>query len=87
MQQVTSPAQVRHLIGRAIRIAVGDRRVTAIVPPSDLQEETYRDPPRKHGTLRSGVWTPFSRMLARGIGGPGLSRATINLLLRLVGPL
>jgi pyruvate dehydrogenase (quinone) len=44
VQQASSPAQVRHLIDRAIRIAVGDRRVTAIVLPNDLQEEAYHDP-------------------------------------------
>jgi pyruvate dehydrogenase (quinone) len=36
VQQASSPAQVRHLIDRAIRIAIGDRRVTAIVLPNDL---------------------------------------------------
>jgi pyruvate dehydrogenase (quinone) len=55
VQQATSAAQVRHLVDRAIRIALGDRRVTVIVLPNDLQEAPYRDPPRKHGTLRSGV--------------------------------
>ena len=44
VQQASSPAQVRHLIDRAIRIAVGDRRVTAIVLPNDLQEEAYHEP-------------------------------------------
>ena len=43
-QQASSPAQVRHLIDRAVRIAIGDRRVTAIVLPNDLQEESYIDP-------------------------------------------
>jgi pyruvate dehydrogenase (quinone) len=55
VQQAASPAQVRHLVDRAIRIALGDRRVTVIVLPNDLQEEAYSDPPRKHGALRSGV--------------------------------
>ena len=55
VQQASSSAQVRHLIDRAIRIALGDRRVTVIVLPNDLQEEPYREPARKHGTLHSGV--------------------------------
>ena len=42
MQQAPSPAQVRHLIDRAIRIALGDWRVTVIVLPNDLQEAPYR---------------------------------------------
>jgi pyruvate dehydrogenase (quinone) len=55
VQQASSPAQVRHLIDRAIRIALGERRVTAIVLPNDLQELPYEAPPRKHGTVHSGV--------------------------------
>jgi pyruvate dehydrogenase (quinone) len=59
------------MIDRAVRIAVGDRRVTAIVLPNDLQEQAYCEPPRKHGTLRSGVGfakprvTPFDADLSR----------------------
>ncbi len=55
VQQATSPAQVRHLVDRAVRIALAERRPTAIVLPNDLQDEAYVDPPRAHGTLRSGV--------------------------------
>jgi pyruvate dehydrogenase (quinone) len=55
VQQASSPAQVRHLIDRAARLALSRRTVTAIVLPNDLQDETYEDPPRAHGTLRSGV--------------------------------
>ncbi len=54
-QQASVPPQVRHLIDRAVRIAVGERRVTAIIFPNDLQELPYEEPPRKHGTLHSGV--------------------------------
>src|SRR3954453_11110896 len=53
--QASSPAQVRHLVDRAARIALSKRTVTAIVLPNDLQDEPYEDPPRAHGTLRSGV--------------------------------
>src|ERR1700733_4338972 len=55
VQQASTPAQVRHLVDRAIRTAIGERRVTAIILPNDLQEMPYEDPPRAHGTLRSGV--------------------------------
>jgi len=55
VQQASAPAQVRHLIDRAVRIAVGERRVTAVVLPNDLQEMPYEEPPRAHGTLHSGV--------------------------------
>jgi pyruvate dehydrogenase (quinone) len=55
VEQASTPPQVRHLVDRAIRIALGERRVTAIVLPNDLQEEPYSDPPRLHGTIHSGV--------------------------------
>jgi pyruvate dehydrogenase (quinone) len=55
VQQASAPAQVRHLVDRAIRIALGERRVTAIILPNDLQDMPYEDPPRKHGTIHSGI--------------------------------
>jgi pyruvate dehydrogenase (quinone) len=55
VEQASAPAQVRHLIDRAIRIAIGERMVTALIFPKDLQELPYHEPPRKHGTLHSGV--------------------------------
>jgi len=55
VEQASTPAQVRHLVDRAIRIAIGERRVTAIILPNDLQDEKYEDPPRKHGTIHSGI--------------------------------
>lgn len=52
------PAQVRHLIDRAVRIAQGHRRVTALILPADLQDEPMAQPPRAHGAVLSGVgWT------------------------------
>ncbi len=55
VQQAAVPAQVRHLVDRAVRTALGERRVAALVFPNDLQELAYEAPPRKHGTLHSGV--------------------------------
>ncbi len=55
VQTASVPAQVRHLIDRAVRIAVGERRVTALVIPNDLQDEAMEEPPRKHGAVFSGV--------------------------------
>ena len=55
VQQASMPAQVRHLVDRAVRIAKGERRVTALIIPNDLQEEPYEEPPRKHGATHSGV--------------------------------
>ncbi|MDN5863794.1 MAG: thiamine pyrophosphate-requiring protein [Gammaproteobacteria bacterium] len=60
VHMATSPAQVRHLIDRALRIAKDQRTVTALVFPSNLQEmPAVEAPPRAHGTVHSGVgYTP-----------------------------
>ncbi len=55
VQQAMVPGQVRHLIDRAMRIARAERKVTALIFPNDLQEVAYEDPPRKHGTINSGI--------------------------------
>ena len=55
VQQAAAPAQVRHMIDRAIRTAVSERKVTALIFPNDVQELPYEDPPRKHGAVFSGV--------------------------------
>ena len=55
VQQASAPSQVRHLVDRAVRTAIGERRVTALILPNDLQEMPYSDPPRAHGTLHSGI--------------------------------
>lgn len=55
VQQASVPAQVRHVVDRAVRIALARRTVTAIVLPNDLQELEYEAPARKHGTAHSGV--------------------------------
>ncbi|MDQ7977586.1 thiamine pyrophosphate-requiring protein [Paraburkholderia sp. SARCC-3016] len=55
VQQASVPAQVRHMVDRAIRIALAERRVTALILPNDLQDLEYEGPARKHGTAHSGV--------------------------------
>ncbi len=71
VQQAATAPQVRHLIDRAVRIALGERRVTALVFPNDLQDMPYENPPRKHGTVHSGVGfakprtTPYDADLRR----------------------
>src|ERR1700761_531311 len=76
VQQASSPAQVRHLVDRAIRIAIGERRVTAIILPNDLQEMEYETPPRAHGTLHSGVGFSIPRTVPHE---PDLHRAAAVL--------
>jgi pyruvate dehydrogenase (quinone) len=49
------PAQIRHLVDRACRIALAERTVTALIIPNDLQEaDAVAQPPHKHGTVHSG---------------------------------
>jgi pyruvate dehydrogenase (quinone) len=56
VQMASSPAQVRHLVDRAVRIAKAERTVTCVILPNDIQEmEAVENPPQKHGTIHSGV--------------------------------
>jgi pyruvate dehydrogenase (quinone) len=56
VELLTVPAQVRHVIDRAVRIAMAQRTVTAIIVPNDLQvEDAVEEPPRIHGAVPSGV--------------------------------
>src|SRR5438477_423620 len=56
VHMATDPAQVRHLVDRAVRIALDQRTVTCIVVPNDLASEKAVDtPPHKHGTVHSGI--------------------------------
>ncbi|MGV7207685.1 thiamine pyrophosphate-requiring protein [Oxalobacteraceae bacterium A2-2] len=59
VQMATTPEQVRHLIDRAMRIAIERRTVTCVILPNDLQElKAVETPPREHGTIHSGIgWT------------------------------
>ena len=52
---VTNPAQLRHAVDRAMRIARAERTVTAIIIPNDVQgADAVETPPRAHGTVHSG---------------------------------
>jgi len=64
VQMLTHPAQVRQVVDRAIRIAVAKRTVTAVIIPSDLQEESaIQEPPREHGYMVTGTGFPHSRLI------------------------
>ncbi len=55
VQMAMEPAQIRHLVDRAFRIALDERTVTAIIIPNDVQEaDAVTQPPHKHGTVHSG---------------------------------
>ncbi|MCB1948464.1 MAG: thiamine pyrophosphate-requiring protein [Burkholderiales bacterium] len=49
------PAQTRHIVDRALRIAQSERTVTCVIIPNDVQElDAVETPPRVHGTVHSG---------------------------------
>jgi pyruvate dehydrogenase (quinone) len=55
VEQASVPSQIRHLVDRAIRTALSEHKVTALILPNDLQDLPYEAPGRKHGTVHSGV--------------------------------
>ena len=56
VHMATDPAQVRHLVDRAVRIALDQRTVTCLVVPNDLASEpAVETPPHEHGTVHSGI--------------------------------
>jgi pyruvate dehydrogenase (quinone) len=58
------PAQIRQLVDRAFRIARDQRTVTCIILPKDLQEEkAVEKPPRKHGTVHTGIGVTYKRVV------------------------
>jgi pyruvate dehydrogenase (quinone) len=52
---VSTPAQMRHIVDRAMRIAQVERSVCCIIIPNDVQEMEAEKPPREHGSVFSGI--------------------------------
>lgn len=53
---VTSPLQARHMVDRAMRIALERRSVVCLIFPNDVQDlEAVPVPPREHGTVHTGI--------------------------------
>src|SRR5579862_1413696 len=66
VQMATTPEQVRHLIDRAIRIAMIERTVTCVILPNDIQEaKAVPEPPHRHGTVHSGVGASAPHVVPR----------------------
>src|SRR5688500_8060015 len=56
---VTTPAQMRHVLDRAMRIAQVERTVCCVIIPNDIQDMEFEKPPHEHGTIHSGAgYTP-----------------------------
>jgi pyruvate dehydrogenase (quinone) len=64
VKECAHPAQARHLIDRAMRIARAERTVTCVIFPHDVQEEAaVVSPDRDHGVTYSGVGFEQARVL------------------------
>jgi pyruvate dehydrogenase (quinone) len=56
VQVCMEPAQARHLVDRALRVALARKGVATIVIPNDVQEEkAVPSPPREHGAVFSSL--------------------------------
>jgi pyruvate dehydrogenase (quinone) len=64
VQVCMEPAQARHLVDRACRIALDHRGVCTIIVPNDVAElKAVESPPRTHGSVYSSVGYSRPRIL------------------------
>src|ERR1700733_7941848 len=62
--QIASPEAARHVIDRAIRIAIDQRTVTCVIFPKDIQEmNAVPKPPHAHNTIHSGIGMPIPHVI------------------------
>lgn len=54
-QTLMAPAQARHVVDRAMRVAIAERTVACIVVPNDLQDAEMQMPAAGHGSTFSGT--------------------------------
>lgn len=60
VHMVSDPIQMKQLLDRAIRIAQSKRTVTCIIIPNDVQTmDAVEEPPRKHGSVHTGIGFPY----------------------------
>jgi pyruvate dehydrogenase (quinone) len=63
VQEVSAPAQVRHLIDRSMRVALATNAPSVLIFPKDIQNQDYQEPAVAHGFTRSGVGYRRPKML------------------------
>jgi pyruvate dehydrogenase (quinone) len=64
VQTLMDPAQTRHLVDRAIRIARAERTVTCIIVPKDVQElDAVETPKHAHNTIHTGLGFLMPRVI------------------------
>ncbi|MCZ3381743.1 thiamine pyrophosphate-requiring protein [Kosakonia sp. SOY2] len=54
VQEAASPAQVRHLVDRGVRVAMAQNGVGVVIIPKDIQDEAWQPPRHAHGFTHSG---------------------------------
>jgi pyruvate dehydrogenase (quinone) len=64
VHMATTAEQIRHLVDRAMRIALVERNVTCLIIPHDVQElDAVEKPPRAHSTIHSGIGVSLPRVV------------------------
>jgi pyruvate dehydrogenase (quinone) len=64
VQTCMDPTQARHLVDRAVRVALDRRGVSTLIFPNDVQEEkAVAHPPRIHGSVYSSIGYTRPRVL------------------------
>ena len=54
VQEAATPAQVRHLVDRGVRVAMAQNGVGVVIIPKDVQDEPWQAPQHAHGFTHSG---------------------------------
>jgi pyruvate dehydrogenase (quinone) len=66
LETLSTPEQLRHLVDRAFRAAIGGRTVAAIIVPHDVQQkEAVLEPKQEHGRQHSAPGFVPPRLLPR----------------------
>ena len=66
-EMASTPEQVRHLVDRAFRIAIAERRVTTVVLPANIQvAPAVEHPPHLHGYEHSSIGYEFPNIVPKG---------------------
>ena len=66
LETLSTPEQLRHLVDRAFRAAIGGRTVAAIIVPHDVQQkEAVHEPSKEHGRQHSAPGFVPPRLLPR----------------------
>jgi pyruvate dehydrogenase (quinone) len=55
VETASVPEQMRHLVDRAVRVALDQRTVTCVIVPNDVASMEAADPPHEHGTIHSSL--------------------------------